>query len=231
MADGYTDDAGGDPAEAFDQLRGEVSLLRDDIAALMARPSVEIPNYEPTLARTEKVLGVLERRIGAMHKSPIFALTPEQMSKEIVSAALYARREDQRLITEAVAGIDRVARDMGNRVGSARHGDEQNRLVYGVGFGCLVAGMLLCAAFAGVVARTMPTSWHWPERIAARMLDMPMWDAGQRLASVADPDVWRAVVVGNAIVRDNRDAIVACRKSAARARKPVRCTIKVNAGE
>lgn len=231
MADEYADDAGDGPAEAFERLRREVSLLRDEIAALTARPSVEIPDYEPTLARTEQVLGAVERRTKAMHKSPMFALTPEQMSKEIVSAALYARREDQRLITEALAGIDRVVRDMGNRVGSARRGEEQNRLVYGVGLGCLVAGMLLYAAFAGVVARAMPASWHWPEHMAARALDMPMWDAGQRLASVADPGVWRAVVVGNAIVRDNRDAIVACHKSAARARKPVRCTIKVKAGE
>jgi hypothetical protein len=90
--------------------------------------------------------------------------------------------------------------------------------------------MLLLAVFAGVVARAMPTSWHWPERIASSMLDMPMWNAGLRLAGVADPGGWRVIVVSTKIVRDNADTIVACRKSAAKAKKPVRCTIKVKAG-
>ncbi|MDF0490954.1 DUF6118 family protein [Sphingomonas sp. H39-1-10] len=230
MADEYADDAGGDPAEAFDRLRGEVSLARDDIAVLMARPSV--PDYEPTLVRTEEVLGVLARRIEAMHKSPIFALTPEQMSKEIVSAALYARREDQRLITEAVAGIDRVARDMGNRVGAARLRDEQNRWLLWTGLGCLVLGLVLYAVLAGPLARAMPASWQWPEHMAMRVLGEPTtFDAGQHLMRAANADGWRAIVFSANLVKDNRDALGACRKSATKAKKPVRCTIEVKAAE
>ena len=230
MADEY-DDADGGPAEAFEQLRGEVSLLRDDIAALVVRVS-EIPDYEPTLVRTEQKLGGIERRMEAIHKSPMFALTPEQMSKEIVSAALYARREDQRLITEAVAGIDRVARDMGNRVGVARHGDEQNRWLLWTGLGCLVLGLVFYAVLAGPLARAMPASWQWPEHMAMRVLGEPTtFDAGQHLMRAANADGWRAVVFAANLVKDNSDALGACRKSATKAKKSVRCTIEVKAAE
>src|SRR3546814_6341960 len=62
-------DAGDDPALAFARVEdrlasvhGEVGLLRAAIAGLAAtRESIEIPDYEPTLARTEKVLGEIGR--------------------------------------------------------------------------------------------------------------------------------------------------------------------------
>src|SRR3546814_3838404 len=57
-------------------------------------------DYEPTLARTEKVLGVLVQQIDPIAKSPLLSMTPHNMAGEIVSAALHARREDQRLIAE-----------------------------------------------------------------------------------------------------------------------------------
>ena len=57
--DDYRDQphAGEDPAAAFERLRGEVSLLRSAIEGLTAaRESIDIPDSEPTLARTEQVL-------------------------------------------------------------------------------------------------------------------------------------------------------------------------------
>jgi hypothetical protein len=54
--------AGDDPAAAFDRLRGEVALLRSAIEGLtVARRSIDIPDYQPTLARTEKMLVALVR--------------------------------------------------------------------------------------------------------------------------------------------------------------------------
>lgn len=124
-------DAGDDPALAFARVEdrlasvhGEVGLLRAAIAGLAAtRESIEIPDYEPTLARTEKVLGVLVQQIDPIAKSPLLSMTPHNMAGEIVSAALHARREDQRLIAEARTGLDQAAREVGNRLASARRGD------------------------------------------------------------------------------------------------------------
>src|SRR3546814_2067911 len=85
------------------------------------------------------------------------------MAGEIVSAALHARREDQRLIAEARTGLDQAAREVGNRLASARRGDVQNRWLIGTGLGGAALGMLLYAALAGPVARMMPASWHRSE--------------------------------------------------------------------
>ena len=229
--DGYreTNGPGDDPAEAFERLRGEVSLLRHAIGALTtARENVEIPDYEPTLARTEKVMAALVQQIESMRKSPAFTLTPEQMSREIVSSALHARREDQWLITEARTGLDQAVRDIGNRVASARRGDEQNRWLYIVGGGGLMLGLLLYAALAGPIARTMPASWQWPERMAARTLDASsLWYAGQQLMQRAAPQSWAMIVAAHPLADGNRRALEACREAAAKAKKAVRCAIEV----
>jgi hypothetical protein len=67
-----------DPVAAFEQLRGEVALLRRAVEGLTAaRESIDIPDYEPTLARTEKLLGILVTQVDAMRKSPAMTLTPE----------------------------------------------------------------------------------------------------------------------------------------------------------
>lgn len=233
MAEGPTDSPGDDPAEAFERLRGEVSLLRHAVGALTtARETIEMPDYEPTLARTERVLTVLAQQIEGMRQSPALTLTPEQMSREIVSSALHARREDQRLIIEARAGIDQAVRAISNRLATARHGEDQKRWLYATGIGGLALGMLIWAVLAGPFARAMPASWQWPEHVAVRVLgESDSWSAGQRLMQVGSPQSWSRIVAADHRDKDNRDVLQACQKAAAKAKKPVRCTIEVKPGE
>lgn len=233
MADGYADDAHDDPAEAFERLRGEVALLRHAVGSLTtARGAIEIPDYEPTLARTEKVLGVLVQQIDAIRKSPAFALTPDAMAAEILSSALHARREDQKLVTETRAALDQATRDMRQISVSARLSREQNRWLALFAVGGLAVGILLWAVFSGIVARHVPASWQWPERMATKTLDEPsMWDAGRRLMMTDNPDTWNSVAAAVRLVSDNRADIVACRKVAARTKKAARCIIDVKAEE
>ena len=68
----------------------------------------------------------------------------------------------------------------------------------------------------------------WPERMAARVLDEPtLWDAGQHLMVSASQPSWEVIVTADRVLRDNRETIETCRKSATKAKKPVRCTIEV----
>src|SRR3546814_12962878 len=69
--DGFNNsEADGDPAAAFARVEdrlasvhGEVALLRAAIEGLTAaRENIEIPDYEPTLERTEKILIALTDR-------------------------------------------------------------------------------------------------------------------------------------------------------------------------
>src|SRR3546814_21025312 len=76
--------SGDDPQAAFEQLRGEVALLRLAVEGLArARESIEIPDYQPTLANTEKLLLALTQRVDVIAKSPAMKLTPERMEERV----------------------------------------------------------------------------------------------------------------------------------------------------
>lgn len=227
--DEYRDEPHDDPAAAFERLRGEVSLLRVAIEGLTtARESIEIPDYEPTLARTERVLTVLTEQLEPIVESPALALTTHRMASEIASASISARREDKQLLDKARSALDQAVQNIGNRLASARDGEDQNRWLWLAGLGGLVAGLLLYAGAAGPIARRMPTSWQLPEGMARRVLAEPtQWDAGRHLMMTDSPDTWSRVVAAVNLVGDNRDTLQACERAAAKAKKSVHCTIEV----
>jgi len=92
--------------------------------------------------------------------------------------------------------------------------------------GCFV-GIALWMAITGPIARELPVSWQMPEGFAARTMGASMWDAGKKLMAAADPETWNAVVADKMLVDDNVAAIAACRKTAVKAGKRVRCAIEV----
>src|SRR3546814_19661820 len=107
-------------------------------------------------------------------------MTPDSMTSQIATAASGARREDARLVAEARAGLDKAAREIGNRLASARRGDEQNRWLVWAGFGGVVLGMLLYALAQITLALLPPTTRRWPDRLAApRRADGNPGEAGQ----------------------------------------------------
>jgi Family of unknown function (DUF6118) len=94
--------------------------------------------------------------------------------------------------------------------------------------GGVLGGILLWSFLPGTIARAVPESWHWPERIAARMLDEASgWEAGSRLIRADNPQAWSAVVEAARLAQANRQIISSCIKKANAARKPVRCTISI----
>ena len=100
--------------------------------------------------------------------------------------------------------------------------------LYEVAGGALLAGILLWSFLPGTIARAMPNSWLWPERMAARIVGAPShWDAGARLIQSDSAEAWSALAQAADFQRDNRDAINACRKSAATSQQPVRRTVRI----
>jgi hypothetical protein len=183
--DDYRDEphAGDDPAAAFERLRGEVSLLRSAIEGLTAaRENIDIPDYEPTLARTEKVLTVLAEQFGLLRQSPAMTLTPETMGGRLNAAVADSVNTLRSHAQASKSALDGTVNDLRGLIRSARHADEQDRRVYLFGGGGLVLGLVLYAMLAGPIIRLAPASWQWPERVAARVLaERTPWDAGQHL--------------------------------------------------
>ena len=231
MAD--EDDGEDQAAQAFENLRAEVSLMRRAVERLAAeRAEVpDVPDYSETLGVISRNLSATAQRVDALVKSPALSLTPEETGRQIDAASFTARREDHRLFLAAKQGMEEVAARLGRHLQSDIAAGEQRRRLGYAGLIGLVAGMAVWAILPGPIARAMPASWHWPERMAACTLGLPMWDGGQRLMAVAAPDAWRAITGAATLARDNRDAIGACRTAAVRAKKAVRCTIEVKAEE
>lgn len=216
-------------ARAFAQLGREVSLLRAAVEGLTAaRESIDIPDYEPTLERTEKILVALVHQIDGLSKKPAMTLTPENMGQRLSAAVSDATRELKHQVQSAKSAMASAAHDLQNMVASARRGDEQNRWLLWAGLGGVVLGMLLYAIAQVPIAHLAPTSWRWPERLATRVLDEGgPWEAGQRLMQTAAPESWRLIVAASPLADGNREALEACREAAEKAKKPVRCTIEV----
>ena len=235
MDDGHEYDGGDDQAAlAFAQLGREVSLLRAAIEGLTAaRESADTPDYEPTLARTEKVLAVLVRQVDAMSKSPAMMLTPEEMGQRLNAAVTDAVRELRHQIGTTDTMLRNVAGNLSDRLGSARRSDEQKRLLLWTGLGGLVLGVLLYAIMAGPVVWLAPSSWLWPERMAARIVAEPSpWEAGKYLMLRASPASWNEIVSAADLAKDNRETIDRCRTAAAKVKsRTVHCTIDVKAAE
>jgi Family of unknown function (DUF6118) len=94
--------------------------------------------------------------------------------------------------------------------------------------GGVLGGILLWSFLPGTIARAVPESWHWPERMAEGMLNEPSgWEAGTRLMSADDPQAWSAVVQAARMAQANRQIIPGCIKKAKDAGKPVRCTVSI----
>jgi hypothetical protein len=214
-------------------MRGELALLRRAVEGLAAeRSGQDMPNYTETLGVLQQgvnTAGENIARIGQFLKAaPALAMTPEQMAQRIAAAGNAARREDQAALAKAGEDKAGVMAELRAIAGSAwTRADQKNRQLW-FGLGGVVAGLVLWAILAGPIARAVPESWQWPEKMAARSLRMPMWEGGQRMMRVASPDAFAAIVAGDRIIAANREALAACRKRANKAHDGIRCAVKLN---
>ena len=151
---------------------------------------------------------------------------PAAARSQIARAPIELQVEVQQL-TEIRYNLEDVMRSISNRVESARARDRQNNWMIGSAALGFTIGMLFFALLNETVARALPESWHKPEMLAARMLDLPMWDAGERLLAVNSPERWNFILASVHLAESNRPAIDACWNAAAKAGKAVRCAIKI----
>jgi hypothetical protein len=226
-------DAAGDPAaEAFARLEGELALMRRAVQHLAAeRADIVIPDYGTTLTDIAKRMGAISESLKGMAEHPAMQMTPESIGNRIAAAAEAARRSDQDRITQTREDLHHAAQVMRSVTAHARTAAEQRQQLFQVAGGALLTGILLWSFLPGTIARAMPESWHWPERMAARMVgESTRWDAGARLMQSDSAEAWSALAQAAEIQHDNRDAIDACRKNAATSQQPVRCTVRIRAG-
>lgn len=218
-----------DPAtRAFEQMRGEMALVRRAVERLAAeRADIVIPDYSTTLGEIAQRLAATAQGMKTLAAQPAMQITPDEMGGRIDAAAVNARRSDHAAIAEAQSRFDQASHDLRAIVRSARTTDEQRRRLYWTAAGGVLAGMLLWAIIPGVLARSAPQSWLWPERMAAHMLRLDPWAAGERLLARADRERWQTVLFANGIVQENKETIAVCRRTAEKTAKPGQCIVLV----
>ena len=94
-----------DPAQAFEDLRAEVSALRRALEALPgAWEDSRPPDYTPSLGTIAQGLAAVENQLAGIEQHPALRLTPEQHQQAIAQAG-------NMLMREAVQKLDRAAQD------------------------------------------------------------------------------------------------------------------------
>jgi len=213
-------------AEAFEGVRGELALLRRAIEGIAARDDrPEPPDYSETLGQITKLATATYQRAEILRK----AAEEETVARQVAARVTGAVAEDRQAVKIAAGELRDATRALQGVTVSARRGDEQNRWLAWTAIGGIIVGMVVWAVFAGIVARAVPTSWQWPEKMAARSLAMPMWEGGQRMMRTAAPEAFANVAAADRIVTANREVVEACSKRATRLRETVRCTVNVEA--
>ena len=211
-------------AEAFEGVRGELALLRRAIEGIAARDDrPEPPDYTETLGQITKLATATYQRAEVLRK----AAEEETVARQVAARVTGAVAEDRQAVKIAAGELRDATRALQDVTVSARRGDEQNRWLAWTAIGGAVVGMILWAVLAGIIARSVPPSWQWPERMAARSLDMTMWEGGQRLMRAQDLAAFANIAAADRIVTANREAMEACRKRANKTRKTTHCTIDV----
>lgn len=226
-----TDEAYGDPAEeAFGQLRTEVALLRRAVEGLAAAEERHEPvDYGPTLGKMAEQLAAVEKRIEALAQSPLLSLTPARVAGEVQAAATRARQEAQGDWSRAQRGLDDAVRALGEVVPRPRATRDQRRWLIAAGAGGVMAGIVLWVGLSGPIARALPDRWQVAERMAAATLKQDRWTAGGQMMHGVSPQDWARIVEMSQFERDNREALEACRRAAAKGEKDQACKVTVRA--
>ncbi len=130
-----------DPAKAFADLRGEVSLLRRAVEGLTAERQ-NAPDYTPTLAGLSGRLAHQDQLLGKIAESPAMRLTPENLAVSIAKASEIARAGDRESLDKAEAALRASIASINGVVEQAWAADRQWKQLYWTASVATLAGAL-----------------------------------------------------------------------------------------
>lgn len=216
------EDQAGDPAQAFEDLRAEVSVLRRAIEGLPAMMRENrSPDYSQDLAILGKGLDEIGQQLETVLASPALNLTPEQQGQGIARAGSALVREAAQRLDRAAQEAERERARLSAFIGQAWAQDRQLRLLCWTGGVAFAAGLLLSPIIASLAPLGLNT------RVAALVMREDRWTAGEELMRAANPAGWDRLAADAHLVDDNREVIVPCRIEAGRTGKTQRCTVTI----
>lgn len=128
-------------AQAFEELRGEVSLTRRAVEGLTAARE-RLPDYSETLGTMSEALSAALTRLERIERSPAMRLTPEAMAIEFTKASASARAGDRDNLSKADAALRSSIASIHAVVEQAWTADRQLKHLCLSGGGGIVLGIL-----------------------------------------------------------------------------------------
>ncbi len=176
-----------DPAEAFEAVQQELSMLEIAIKGLIAEHK-NAPDYTASLAAISEWQKEINVRLYNIENSKALALSPIEQAKEMIAASQSARDRDQRMIWDARDALTCSLGQVDAMVARGQAVEGRARRERWVAAGGVLAGILLWSVLPGAIVRSLPESWHAPEWMAARTMGMEAEAAGLRMIEAAEAD-------------------------------------------
>lgn len=215
-------DHAGDPAQAFEDLRSEVSVLRRAIEALPAAIRENRPaDYSADLAVLGKGLDEIGEQLAVMQKAPGLMMSPQEQGQAIARAGHNLVREAAEKLNLATHAMERQGTQLGGIVGQALAQDRQFKVL------CRTAGIAFAVGlvFSPLIASFLPLGLN--TRVAALVMRADRWTAGMDLMRAGNPAAWGRLDADTQFIADNRKAVATCRETAAKTGKAQRCVLTV----
>lgn len=220
-----------DPAQAFEDLRAEVLVMRRAVETLPgAWAENQPPDYSPDLGRVVKGLNAVAARLDDINKHPALTMRPEQYRQAITQAGEGLVREAVGKFDQAVKDVGRERQQLADLIGAARRQEEQREWLWWTGgLAAVVALVIGLVASPYLAGRFFWGSWQ--TGVAATVMNTDPWDAGVALMQAGNQNEWNDAVNAWNLVRANQKEIAKCSEDAAKTRVDQRCTITVPANE
>jgi len=214
-----------DPAQAFEDLRAEVSVLRKAIEAL---PDVldrnRAPDYGPDFGVIGQGMDAIGVALENLQKHPALKMTAEQHGAAIANAGSGLIREAAQKLERAAQETDRERYNLSQMIGTLATKEQRRR------FWAIILPLVFVLGFMAFpfAMRVMPAGFK--REVAATVMDAGEWDSGTALMKAGNPDGWAQLTADADLVSANRDKITDCRTAAGKAKKEQRCVITVQSG-
>ncbi len=206
-----------DAAAAFNALRAEVGVLRQDIAHVRGEMrAIKAPDVTPTLV-------AMQASLDAISAHPAMQLTPTRITRE-VEAATQTEIFNLQKVTAAMQRATTAAEQFLQQ-SIDLHLDRRQRVclfLYG-----MCAGVLAYLVFGDVLYSHAPENWRLPEKAATHILHMTPWDAGQRLMQYGNIEEYERLAAASRAFGDQNAIVLKCEDLATKLNKPQKCAITV----
>lgn len=220
----HDDEDDGDAAQAFEDLRAEVSVLRRAVEALPEAWAAQQPaDLSPEVGRILQGVTAAVVQLESIRRHLALTMTPEQYVAAIGRAGGSVMRDAAHQLDRATQEAERARQQLGYLIEAALTRAKQRRVVAWTAGVALAAGLLLSPIF--IRALPLGAASH----VAAFLVGADRWESGALLMQLAAPERWPGVVDALRLIRTNDAALAACREQAAKAKREQRCTVAVPA--